>query len=517
MNKPLSVLDKRNRLFVKILWGMVALGVLVDVAIQLPLRMIAVLVAVGAFMCGVTTVLTYRRLFSNYIKYFVPVVFSILTLLLIVMDPNPIVSTYFLVYVCIGLMTLYSDYKAIIVAGGLGLALTAYLYLDPVIGTRLFPGDSLLYLFLYLIFFTAALGFACAFSEKLQRQVTQERQDALKAKAYSDQLLEKLKSSIHILNDFSQEQRGDMRQVGQISQEVTQSFMEMSRAVENQTSSVVSVTDRVAQVERVVDQLSAYAEDLQRRSKETSELTGQGNQQIAELAECVEQVRTIMNHTVQEMKSLTQYNDQVSQIVRTISEISDQTHLLSLNAAIEAARAEEHGLGFAVVAGEIRKLADRSSKATGEIARILNQIRSQIESVNEQVMLGEKAVNSSHAGSQQVRQIFGSISTNMQVVKTHADAVGGSMLHMRDEYSKMTADMNNVASVTEQNMASIQQISASIENQDVKIHHTVDSYGKLDSLVSDLQLLADQQEEAFWAANVESLPEYAQPELNAAS
>jgi methyl-accepting chemotaxis protein len=515
MNKPLTVLDKRNRLFVKILWAMVLLGLLVDIAIQLPVQMIAVLVSVGSFMCGVTTILTYRRLLSNYIKYFVAISFLVMTLLLIVTDPNPIVSTYFLVYLCIGLMTLYSDYKAIIFAGALGMALTTYVYLHPVIGNKLFPGDSLLYLGMYLIFFTAALAFASAFSEKLQRQVARERQEALKAKEYSDQLLEKLKSSIQILNDFSNEQRGEMRQVGQISAEVTRSFMEMIQAVEMQTNSVVNVNDRVAQIERVVDQLSEFANDLQQRSAETSELTGRGSRQIAELADAVDQVRTIMLHTVDEMKRLTQYNEQVSQIVSTISEISDQTHLLSLNAAIEAARAEEHGRGFAIVAGEIRKLADRSSKATSEISRILNHIRTQIESVNEQVIRGEKAVNTSHEGSQQVRQIFGTISAHMHAVKAHADAVGGSMLRMRDEYLKMTEDMNSVASVTEQNMAAIQQISASIEHQDVRIHHTVDSYVKLDSLVSDLQLLADQQNSEDTQASGDSLYVMEEPESTA--
>lgn len=490
MNRYLTVLDRRNRLFVKILWGMLALGVVVDIAIGLPLNLILALVLSGGVMCGITTFLTYRRLLIEYIMYFVPFVLMTITLMLIVMDPAPVVSTYFLVYVAIGAMMLYANYKAIIVSGVLGMVLTAYLFADYNLADRLFPGDSLIYLFMYLIFFTAALAVAARFSERLQQQVARERQEALQAKERNDQLLGQLKASIATLSEFSQEQKGEMRQVGQISQEVTHTFQDMSKAVESQTSSLMNISEVVKQVEQLVDELARNTADLQTQSEEAAEWTGQGERKIAELAGDVEQVRAMMAATVQEMQELSKSNEEVKNIVSAIREISDQTNLLSLNAAIEAARAGEQGMGFAVVAGEIRKLADRASRSTGEIEGILNQVHSQIANLHERVMFGERMVADSYEGSQEVKQIFGSISANMQKVKTHSDIVGHSMKSVHDKYARMAADMSSVAAISEQNMASIQEVCASMENQDGKIHHMIHSYGKLDALVGDLQQTA---------------------------
>jgi methyl-accepting chemotaxis protein len=486
----MAVLDRRNRLFVKILWGMLALGVVVDIAIALPFRMILTLALTGFVMCGIVTILTYRRWLSEYIMYVVPLVFMVITYLLIVMDPAPVVSTYFLVYLGIGAMSLYANYKVIIVSGVLGLLLTAVIYLDESLGSRLFPGDSLAYLFLYLIFFTTAVAVAARFSETLQNQVMRERQEALQAKERNDQLIAQLQTSIATLNAFSRDQKGEMRQVGQISQEVTQTFLAMSRAVESQTSSVMNISDAVKQVERLVDALAKNAEDLQARSRETSEWTIRGELKIAELAAGVERVRAMMAVTVEEMKALGQSNEEVKSIVSAIREISDQTNLLALNAAIEAARAGEQGAGFAVVAGEIRKLADRASRSTEEIEGILNHVHAQIGNLHDRVITGERMVADSYEGSQEVKQIFGSISANMQTVKEHADIVNRSVKGMHDEYARMATDMNSVAAISRQNMASIQEVCASMENQDGKIHRMVESYGKLDSLVNDLQQTA---------------------------
>ncbi|GIQ70376.1 methyl-accepting chemotaxis protein [Xylanibacillus composti] len=491
MDNATLVLHRRNRLFVKILWGMLALGISVDLAAGLPANLILTLAATGTALCGLTTLLTYRGIATPFIKYLVPCILMIITVMLIVMDPQPITSTYFLVYVNIALMTLYANYRAIVFSGLLGLGVSTYLYMDEGIRQALFPGESLLYLYLYLLFFTGALAFSARFSERLQASVSREKQEAFQAKEVTDRLVDKLKSSILLLNAFSTEQRSDIQQTGQISKDVTHTFTEMSRAVESQTAHIVDVSHTIGGLEQLVMQLAKQAEELQQNSTHTSALTHEGQSRIVRLAEEAGHARKVIRETVEEMDELNAQNDRVSSIVSTISDISEQTHMLSLNAAIEAARAGEQGQGFAVVASEVRKLADRARTATEEIEAILDTIRRLITSVHERIQVGEQAVAGSHGGAQQVKAIIEQIAVNMDQVKGSSDVVDESAVQMRREYASILTSMEQVAAATEEGSASIREVCASMEEQDAKIHRIVEAYDQLDALVQELKHLVE--------------------------
>ncbi|MFC4776509.1 methyl-accepting chemotaxis protein [Paenibacillus sp. GCM10023252] len=493
MNSVLTELDKRNRLFVKILWGMLALGIVADLGAGLGMEVILTLLIVGGILCGAATFMTYKRIFVSAIMYIVPCILTLLTVLLFVQDPNPIFSTYFLVYVNLALMTLYANYKPILFTGMLGLGVSTYLFLTPKYEALFSPNESLLYLYLYLIFATGGLAFSASFSQKLQQQVLSEQQAALASKIVAEELVDKLKSSILVLNEFSTEQKDNVQATGNISRDVTSTFTEMMGSIENQTSMVLTVSESVQTVEASVRELAHGSSKLQQYSSDTASLTLDGSGQILTLASEVESVRTIINETVNMMQQLSEQNNQVSDIVTVISDISEQTNLLALNAAIEAARAGEQGRGFAVVSGEVRKLADHSRQAADEIAAILGNIRRQIEAVSSQVHLGEAAVAASYSASKEVEQIIGKISANTELVKQQSDAVGGSADHLYDRYAAISSEMVSIAATTEQNMASVEEVCASMENQDDKIKHIVDSYTNLDGLITELKQLTERR------------------------
>ncbi|MGO4108085.1 methyl-accepting chemotaxis protein [Paenibacillus sp. YAF4_2] len=496
MTRDQIVLDKRNRLFVKILWGLLALGLLADLGAGLGTDMILLLAVVGLISCGLATIMTYKRILVEYIMYVVPIILTALTVLLIVSDPHPIISTYFLVYVNIAVMTLYADYKPIIFTGVLSMGVSTYIFLDPDLQKQLFPDDSLLYLFLYLIFATVALSFSAKFSQSLQANVTAERRDALESKELTDKVVEKLKSMILILGEFSSEQKGTVESTSQISREVTTTFAEMSASIEKQTSMVLNVSDSAHTIETAVSQLREGSTQLQQYSADTALLTVEGNDLIQTLTTDVHSVQAIISQTVALMEQLIDQNEKVSSIVGSIREISEQTNLLSLNAAIEAARAGEHGRGFAVVAGEVRKLADNASLAAGEITSILGTIHTSISAVSEQVHLGQKAVDTSYQASQKVESIIKRINGNTEQVKQQSDTVGDSSKQLYEQYSSISDEMTGMAAITEQNMASVEEVCASMENQDVKISHLVEGYAQIDVLISELKDLVEPKQTA---------------------
>ncbi|AOZ92408.1 methyl-accepting chemotaxis protein [Paenibacillus crassostreae] len=488
----LSELDKRNRLFVKILWGMLTLGVVTDIAIGLETQMILMLAGLGAIACGGATFMTYRQIWVSYIKYFVATIFTLIVLFLIVSDPNPIISTYFLIYVNLTVMTLYQDHKPIIFTGFLGAAVSTYLFMSPSLKEQLFPGESLIYIYMYLIFATAALAFSARFSQKLQQQVADKQEETLAAKNTADELLNKLKGSILMLNEFSERQKENVRITGGISKEVTLTFSEMAIAIEKQTSNVMNVSETTLIIKDDVKELLDGTTQLQQYSADNATLTEQSSKQMQELSSEVESVREIIDHTVENMQLLNKENERISSIVGVISEISEQTNLLALNAAIEAARAGEHGQGFAVVSGEVRKLADRSRKAADEIGEILTGVREKINVVDLQVQRGQTEVIASSKVSQEVQLLIQRINENSDRVKIHADIVGQSANRLHERQIGITDETSTIAATTEQNMAAVEEVYGSMETQDHKISMIVEDYGKLDELISELKLLVSQ-------------------------
>lgn len=415
---------------------------------------------------------------------------TIIVTLLIVSDPNPIVSTYFLVYVNLAIITLYADYRPIILTGVLGAAVSTYLFFDPVLQPKLFPNESLVYLFLYLLFATVALAFSAGFSGKLQRQVTDKQREALASKDMAEALLAKLNSSIIVLTEFSSSQQLTVRSTGEISKEVTATFSEMSAAIEKQTGTIMNISESSQVIDTSVKTLLEGTEQLKQFSTVNADLTENNREKMAVLSSEVESVRSIITHTVDMMIELNEQNDRVSSIVETISTIAEQTNLLALNAAIEAARAGEHGRGFAVVSGEVRKLADNARAATNEISEILTGIRSQISAVHAQVESGQAAVTTSRDVSLQVEKLIDQINENTELVKRHSDSVGSSANELHERYASMSSEMLNIAATTEQNMASVEEVHASMETQDMKIHTMVEEYAQLDQLLSELKQMA---------------------------
>ncbi|GGH11179.1 methyl-accepting chemotaxis protein [Paenibacillus segetis] len=489
----LTELDKRNRLFVIILWGMLGLGVLTDLAIGLGMNMILLLVGVGLLTCGTATWMTYRRVLVNYIKYFVACIFTIIILLLILSDPHPIISTYFLIYVSLAVMTLYADYRPIIFSGILGAIASTYLYLDPTYREQLFPGESLVYLYLYLAFATAALAFSATFSQRLQQQVTERQQETLEAKVMVDGMFQQLGDSVLVLNEFNGTQQSGVREAGDISKEVTYSFAEMTASIEKQTDNIMHINEYTQIMNEAVGHLLDGTGQLQHYATDNAKLTERSSTQIGLLSGEVQSVHEMMDHTVRMMQMLNEENDRVSSIVTVIRGLAEQTNLLALNAAIEAARAGEHGKGFAVVSGEVRKLADSSSRAASEIDGILSVIRDRIHALNTQVLQGQQAVTTSSEVSLEVKQLIQTIHENMEQVKEHADQVGGSAVDLHKRQQDITESMADIAASTQQNMASVEEMHGIMCDQDSKIGELVQDYGKLDKLILDMKQLVSKQ------------------------
>jgi methyl-accepting chemotaxis protein len=208
-------------------------------------------------------------------------------------------------------------------------------------------------------------------------------------------------------------------------------------------------------------------------------------------------IKTKVDLSAEKVHEMGQRSDQIGIIVETISDIASQTNLLALNAAIEAARAGEHGKGFAVVADEVRKLAERSSVATKEIGGLIKGIQKTVleavTAMNEGAAEVESGVNLAGQAGHALKDILKSVEgVNQQVgqiatAAKHMNTLSNDLVSAVDSVSavveentaateqmaagsnEVTQAIENIASVSEENSAAAEEVSASAEEMSAQV------------------------------------------------
>ncbi len=251
-------------------------------------------------------------------------------------------------------------------------------------------------------------------------------------------------------NVFIEKLQGMIGKVAHVTDKVASASVQLSATAEQMAKGADGLTTRTAQTATAVEEMNATVGEVAQNSgkaatmaQETVQTAKTGREVVTETITGMEQLSEAVTQSATIIAALGKSSDQIGEIVRVIEDIADQTNLLALNAAIEAARAGEQGRGFAVVADEVRKLAERTTKATKEIGDMIRQIQQDTKG----------AVVSMEDGT---RKVGDGVTL---VNKT------GEALAMIAERVTQTADMiRQIAVAAEEQSVATQQIAGDLEH-----------------------------------------------------
>jgi len=301
----------------------------------------------------------------------------------------------------------------------------------------------------------------------LTTRVDEERQDEI------GDLGKCVNTFIVKLHDILAQVARTAEEVARASEEISSSAARQAQGVETQKDQTTQVATAMQQMSSTVLQVSENSNKAAQAAQETAE-TARGGGMIVE--ETLGKMRTIaasVQGTANKMEELGKSSDQIGRIAGVIDDIADQTNLLALNAAIEAARAGEQGRGFAVVADEVRKLAERTTTATKEIAQMIKTIQNETKT----------AVTAMESGTRQVEDGVRSTAragdSLKQIIHT-AEQVGEMITHIATAATEQS-------SASEEINQSLDQIATLVRDSATGAQDAAKACKDLSGLALDLQ------------------------------
>ena len=348
-----------------------------------------------------------------------------------------------------------------------------------------------------------ALGLASA-SEQLS-------QAAQQAGAATQQIA----SSIQQVARGAQEQSASVQQTSASMQQLSSAIEQIAKGAQEQARRVEEATGRVRRIAEAIGQVAMATQELERAAGEMTVTAGQGSEVVGKAVGSLVLIKDRVGETARRIRELGKHSEEIGQIVEVIDDIAEQTNLLALNAAIEAARAGEHGRGFAVVADEVRKLAERSSRATKEIGQLIRAVQRGTEEAVQAMELGVKEVEegsglASEAG-EALRRIRESVAGAHEGVKRIAELASGirgdaestvsavlevmgivqqsgaATEQMAASSGEVVKAVDSIASVSEESAAVAEEVSASTEEMSAQVEEMVASVEGLARMAEELR------------------------------
>ncbi|SHF90227.1 methyl-accepting chemotaxis protein [Ornithinibacillus halophilus] len=276
------------------------------------------------------------------------------------------------------------------------------------------------------------------------------------------------------------------------TEQVATTMQELAAGSETQANSASSLAEVMSTFSTKVKDTNENGVLISENSNNVLSMTNNGTEIMKSTTSQMKKIDQIVQEAVLKVKGLDEQSQKITSLVTVIKDVADQTNLLALNAAIEAARAGEHGKGFAVVADEVRKLAEQVSVSVTDITGIVTTIQTESSDVANTLQGGYKEVEEGSSQIEITNETFANIADAVTNMATNINTVTTNLAEIDERTKDMNLSIEEIASISEQSAAGVEETTASTEQASSTMEEVAGSSDQLAKLAEELNQLVRQ-------------------------